>query len=177
MSGSAIESADFGTTGRSPVVFALARRRPVRPHTEQEVLAMDGGIEEMTSRDYEQVAALWEEVEMWPHVGEDRMWFERALARHPGCALVWREHGRVIGTAVGAWDGLRGWIYHLAVSPSRQGLGIGSRLLTAVEERLRARGVRQVNLMVCEKNGRAEALYRRSGYETSPVKTLRKRFV
>jgi ribosomal protein S18 acetylase RimI-like enzyme len=177
MSGSAIESANFGTTGRSPVVFLLARRRRVRPHIEQEVRAMDGGIGEMTSQDYEQVAALWEEVEMWPHVGEDRLWFERALARNPDCVLVWRENGRVIGTAVGAWDGLRGWIYHLAVTPSRQGQGIGTRLLAAVEARLRARGVQQINLMVYEKNGRAEALYRRAGYESSPVKMLRKRFV
>jgi ribosomal protein S18 acetylase RimI-like enzyme len=177
MSDSAIESANFGTTGRSPVVFLLARRRRVRPHRQQEVRAMDGGIEEMTSQDYEQVAALWEEVEMWPHVGEDRLWFERALARNPGCALVWRESGRITGTAVGAWDGLRGWIYHLAVTPSHQGHGIGTRLLAAVEERLRARGVQQINLMVYEKNARAEALYRRAGYESSPVKMLRKRFV
>ena len=138
---------------------------------------MDAGIEEMTSRDYEQVAALWEEVEMWPHVGEDRLWFERALARNPGCALVWREEGRVIGTVVGAWDGLRGWIYHLAVTPCRQGRGIGTQLLAAVEERLRACGVQQINLMVYEKNERAEALYLRAGYESSPVKMLRNRFV
>jgi ribosomal protein S18 acetylase RimI-like enzyme len=42
---------------------------------------------------------------------------------------------------------------------------------------LRARGVQQINLMVYEKNARAEALYRRAGYESSPVKMLRKRFV
>ncbi len=137
---------------------------------------MDGCLEEMASRDYEQVAALWEEVEMWPHVGEDRLWFERALARNPGCAVVWREDGRITGTAVGAWDGLRGWIYHLAVTPRRQGCGIGSALLAAAEERLHARGVQQINLMVYEQNGRAEALYLRAGYEHSPVKTLRKRF-
>ena len=35
---------------------------------------MHGVIDEMAVSDYEQVAAVWEEVEMWPHVGEDRAW-------------------------------------------------------------------------------------------------------
>ena len=138
---------------------------------------MEGVIDEMTPHDYEQVAALWEEVGMWPHVAEDRIWYENALTRNPGCALVWRDAGKILGTAVGAWDGLRGWIYHLAVTQSHQGEGIGSALLAAAEERLHARGVRQINLMVYEENPRAEALYLRSGYERSPVKTLRKRFL
>ncbi len=75
-----------------------------------------------------------------------------------------------------AWDGMRGWIYRLGVRPGHQGKGLGSALLAAAEARLRAQGVKQINLMVYEENTRAEALYLRSGYERSPVKTLRKRF-
>lgn len=130
----------------------------------------------MTNEDYAQVALLWEEVEMWPHAGEDRAWFEGVLARNPGTCLVWRERGRVIGTVIGAWDGLRGWIYHLAVTEARRRCGIGAALLKAAEERLRTGGVRQINLMVYERNAEAEAWYLRLGYERSPVKTIRKRF-
>lgn len=137
---------------------------------------MNDGIGVMTIADYEQVAALWEEVEMWPHVAEDREWFENALARNPTSSFVWREHGRVIGTAMGAWDGLRGWVYHLAVTKSCRGRGIGSKLLCAVEERLREIGARQINLMVHEENHHAEGLYLRRGYEPSPVNFMRKRF-
>jgi len=136
---------------------------------------MQGVIDEMTGEDFAQVAAVWEEVEMWPHVGEDRAWFARALARNPGCALVYRENGTVIGTVVGAWDGLRGWIYHLAVTKPRQGEGIGNALLAAAEARLWQLGVQQINLMVYEHNPRVEAFYLRLGYERSPAKVLRKR--
>ena len=136
---------------------------------------MQGVIDGMTVEDFPQVAAVWEEVEMWPHVGEDRVWFERALARNPGCALVYRESSKVIGTVVGAWDGLRGWIYHLAVVKPRQREGIGSALLAAAEARLWELGVQQINLMVYEHNPRAEAFYLRLGYERSPAKVLRKR--
>jgi ribosomal protein S18 acetylase RimI-like enzyme len=137
---------------------------------------MDDAIDVMTFEDYDQVAALWEEVEMWPHVGEDREWFEGALARNPTSSLVWREEGRVIGTVMGAWDGLRGWIYHLAVTKSHRGRGIGSALLTAAEERLRQVGAGQINLAVYEQNGKAQALYLRCGYELIGVKVMRKRF-
>jgi ribosomal protein S18 acetylase RimI-like enzyme len=136
---------------------------------------MHGVIDEMTVQDFARVAAVWEEVEMWPHVGEDRAWYERALARNPGGALVYRENGRIVGTVIAAWDGLRGWIYHLAVVKERQHCGVGSALLAAAEARLWSRGVQQINLMVYEHNPRAEAWYLRSGYERSPAKVLRKR--
>ena len=137
---------------------------------------MDGGVDVMAVGDFEEVAALWREVGMWPHEGEDRQWWEAALLRNPGCALVWREGGAVVGTVMGAWDGVRGWIYHLAVSPLRRGQGIGSKLLAAVEQRLQAAGVRQINLMVYE--GELDSLvgfYSRRGYEPAPVRVMRKR--
>ncbi len=137
---------------------------------------MKNGIDTMTTADLDEVSALWEEVGMWPHEGEDRAWLTAALARNPGSALVCRHEGRVIGTVIGAWDGLRGWIYHLAVTESRRREGIGAALLQAAESRLRDAGVRQINLMVYEENGTAEAFYLRRGYEHSPVKVVRKRF-
>jgi GNAT superfamily N-acetyltransferase len=136
---------------------------------------MDDGMTVMTMADADEVAALWEAVGMWPHVGEDRAWLEGALARNEGCALVWRDGGRVVGTVIGAWDGLRGWVYRLAVAEPHRGKGLGGALLAEVETRLWARGVRQINLMVYEENGSAEAFYLRRGYERSPVKVLRKR--
>jgi ribosomal protein S18 acetylase RimI-like enzyme len=136
---------------------------------------MTNHITEMTLEDFAEVANVWEEAELWPHVGEDRQWFEQALARNPGCALVWREEGAVLGTVIGAWDGLRGWIYHLAVLKAHRDRGIGRALLAAAEARLWEVGIRQINLMVYEENGFAESLYLRRGYERSPVKVLRRR--
>jgi ribosomal protein S18 acetylase RimI-like enzyme len=138
---------------------------------------MTAQVDNMTPADFEGVASVWEEAGLWPHTGEDRAWFEVALARNPNCSFVYREGGEIVGAVLGAWDGLRGWIYHLAVRKQHQGQGIGSALLAAAEERLHALGVRQINLMVYEENSLAESLYYRRGYERSPVKVLRKRFV
>jgi len=136
---------------------------------------MENGIDQMRVSDYDEVAALWEEVGMWPHAKEDRAWLAAALERNPTCALVWREQGRVIGTVIGAWDGLRGWIYHLAVTGPRRGRGIGTALLEAAEARLKELGVGQINLMVYEENAAAHAFYLARGYQRSPAKVVRKR--
>jgi len=139
-------------------------------------MANDDGICELNMADFRAIAALWREAKMWPHMGENRAWLEAALARNPGLFLVYKEKGRVIGTALGAWDGLRGWLYRLAVKKEHRGRGIGTRLLAEVEKRLRAAGVRQVNLMVWAGNGRARDFYLQRGYERSSALVLRKRF-
>ena len=137
---------------------------------------MKDGLDLMTLEDFDGVAAVWEEVGMWPHVGEDRAWFERALQRNPGCGLVWSEAGRIVGTVIAGWDGFRGSIFHLAVLETHRNRGLGSALLAAAEHKLKSLGVFQINIMVYEDNGFAESLYLRRGYERSPVKVLRKRF-
>ncbi|MDH4180136.1 MAG: GNAT family N-acetyltransferase, partial [Armatimonadota bacterium] len=85
---------------------------------------MKDGLDIMTLEDFDGVAAVWEEVEMWPHVGEDRAWYEAALARNPGCGFVWRHAGRVVGTVIAGWDGFRGSIFHLAVLETHRGRGL-----------------------------------------------------
>jgi ribosomal protein S18 acetylase RimI-like enzyme len=140
------------------------------------MITMHDGLDTMTLDDYEGVAALWEAVGMWPHVGEDRRWFAAALARKPDCGFVWRHGGRIVGTGIAGWDGFRGSIFHLAVHSDHRSRGLGSALLVAAERKLEDMGIFQINLMVSEENGFAEAFYYRRGYERSPAKVLRKRF-
>lgn len=54
----------------------------------------------------------------------------------------------------------------ICVGAERRGRGIGSRLLTAASALAAQRGDTHVQLSVVSSNPRAEALYRRSGFET-----------
>ena len=60
----------------------------------------------------------------------------------------------------------------LAIRADVRGTGVGSVLLTAVDELARARGKSAVILEVVDSNPRAAALYRRSGYVE--VRTVRR---
>jgi ribosomal protein S18 acetylase RimI-like enzyme len=70
-----------------------------------------------------------------------------------------------------AWVDLRrlgneslGVLWAVRVFPLLQGLGIGTRLIGAAEEELRARGARGVEISAERDNPRARALYERLGY-------------
>jgi ribosomal protein S18 acetylase RimI-like enzyme len=54
--------------------------------------------------------------------------------------LVASRGDRVVGAVALGWDGVRGWIYHLAVAPGDRRHGVGTALMRAAEQRLHARG-------------------------------------
>ncbi|MFL6126233.1 GNAT family N-acetyltransferase [Actinophytocola sp.] len=62
---------------------------------------------------------------------------------------------------------------HLEIHPDHRGQGIGTRLITAAERRLRMLGCREVALAVEVTNGRAARLYKRLGYEDWPHPAVR----
>lgn len=88
----------------------------------------------------------------------------KKLTRDPDLFLVAELQGAVMGVIMGAWDGRRGWLHHLAVAPSARRLGVASALVTEVEERLRAKGCLKVNLLMFDGNDGALALYEQLGY-------------
>jgi ribosomal protein S18 acetylase RimI-like enzyme len=62
-----------------------------------------------------------------------------------------------------------GRLYQLSTHPELRGLGIGTRVIGALEERIARRGVGAAWLGVEVSNDRAHALYRRLGYEPFAV--------
>lgn len=88
----------------------------------------------------------------------------KKLERDPDLFLIAEEEDQVVGVIMGAWDGRRGWIHHLAVLANNRKQGIGSALLNEVESRLKAKGCLKVNLIVHKENTAAQGLYRRLGY-------------
>jgi ribosomal protein S18 acetylase RimI-like enzyme len=72
---------------------------------------------------------------------------------------------QIAGAVMAGYDGVRGWIYHLAVAPELRRRGLGAQLVRAAEERLRALGCPKVDLQVRASNREVVAFYRRLGYE------------
>jgi ribosomal protein S18 acetylase RimI-like enzyme len=57
-----------------------------------------------------------------------------------------------------------GWLQHLEVHAALQSCGVGTLLVQAAEQRIRARGLPRAGLKVEERNPRARELYERLGY-------------
>jgi ribosomal protein S18 acetylase RimI-like enzyme len=91
-----------------------------------------------------------------------------ALVEHdPGALLVAEVSGEVIGTLVAAWDGWRGNLYRLAVSPAHRRGGVARALVEAGERRLRERGARRISALVAD-DPEAVAFWEAAGYRRDP---------
>jgi hypothetical protein len=90
---------------------------------------------------------------------------ERKQAVQPELFLVAAVEGAVVGTAMGGYDGHRGWVYLVAVDPHRRRQGIGRALMRAAEERLARLGCAKLNLQVRASNAEVVTFYRRLGYD------------
>jgi ribosomal protein S18 acetylase RimI-like enzyme len=115
--------------------------------------------------DLDHARALWERTAMWlrPSDGPEQMTL--LLERCPDLQLVARDpQGLLIGTAMGGWDGRRGYIYHLAVEPAWQRHGVGAALMDELEARLRAKGALKAKLQILVGNDVSRAFFRARGY-------------
>jgi ribosomal protein S18 acetylase RimI-like enzyme len=84
--------------------------------------------------------------------------------RNPALFLVALDERGLAATALGGWDGRRGWLYHVAVRPDHRRRGLGARLVRTIEERLRERGCPKVNLIVWDDNTAAMGFWEANGY-------------
>jgi ribosomal protein S18 acetylase RimI-like enzyme len=122
-----------------------------------------------------------EAIALWHEVGLTRPWndpvadLERALAGASSTVLAAIDGEELVGTVMVGHDGHRGWLYYLAVHPSRRGEGIGRELVATCETWLRARRVPKLQLMVRETNAEAIGFYGALGYERSAVVVLGRR--
>ena len=110
--------------------------------------------------------ALWEAVG-FRTVGDDDEGLRLFAKRNPGTFLVAHQADVIVGSAMGGWDGRRGWIYHVATSPEVRRSGLATRLITEVETRLAGVGARRVDLLVREGNDSGAAFWRSLGYEAT----------
>ena len=114
--------------------------------------------------DGDRLRALWIEVG-FRLIGDDEDGLARFVARNPNSFLVAESGDEIVASAMGAWDGRRGWIYHVATAPSFRRLGLGSQLVERVEAVLRDQGCPRCLVIVERANEPALAFWRGLGYE------------
>src|ERR1700728_2209722 len=128
-------------------------------------------IQAATPTDAAAVLALWVEAETHPSTTDDLESVERLLAHDPGALLIAVADGMVVGSVIAGWDGWRGSIYRLAVSPAHRRLGIGRALVGAAERRLEGLGARRLQPAVVSGDDQAMAFWQASGWAEQRQRT------
>jgi ribosomal protein S18 acetylase RimI-like enzyme len=81
----------------------------------------------------------------------------------------------VVASVMAGYEGHRGWVNYLAVSPRFRGKGFGRALMQHVEKALTERGCPKLNLQVRRSNREAVDFYRHLGYAEDESVSLGKR--
>lgn len=115
--------------------------------------------------DFEQIFSLWEKAGLSLASKQIEFYdFQNILKLKSSSCFVLTDKQDIVGCILGTFNGRRGWIYHLAVHPSYQHLGLGSLLLNAVEKELKKKGAHKINLGVTFTNLKVIPFYEKSGF-------------
>lgn len=122
-------------------------------------------IREFQLADYEKVVELWRAAGIVLRPGDEREGIELKLQRDPDLFLVAEEDQQILGVVLGAWDGRRGWINHLAVRSDHRRSGIGKSLVKELERRLAGKGALKVNAQIYKSNRVSVEFFKSLNYE------------
>lgn len=125
--------------------------------------------------DGEAVIQLWNDCGLVVPWNDPQRDIQRKLEVQADMFLVGCSEAQIISTIMAGYDGHRGWINYLAVHPSYQRTGVGSRMVQEAERRLRAAGCPKLNLQVRSANIGVIQFYQRLGYKVDDVVSLGKR--
>ena len=126
--------------------------------------------------DEERVVRLWREVfPDAPAWNEPTSVIAHKLKVQRELFFVAVDGDEIVGTTVGGYDGFRGWVYAVAVSPRHRRKGIGTALMRSVEDGLKDMGCPKLNLQVRGTNRAAAGFYDRLGYSVEDRVSMGKR--
>ncbi len=134
-------------------------------------------IRAFAAADTEAVVSLWRECELTKPWNDPYKDIARKLGVQSELFLVAVVDETIAGTVMAGYDGHRGWINYLAVSPARRRLGIGRALVAHVERDLQSKGCPKINLQIRETNTSVISFYRSIGYSPDPVVSMGRRLI
>ncbi len=118
-------------------------------------------IREYLPADYSKVYKIWKACQLSLGLSDCFEEVERVRLLHPALFLVLENENGIIGTVMGSFDGRRGYVHHLAVSPEHQQNGYGRLLMEELESRYHKMGVVKIHLFVEKRNDVVVNYYKR----------------
>ena len=122
-------------------------------------------IRKYEKKDKDKVVQLWNTVfpDDPPHNDPSKV-IDAKIAVQKELFFVAESDNQIIGTVMAGYDGHRGWLYSIAVTPENRRKGIGSHLVKYAVNALQEIGCVKVNLQVRATNTQVVAFYESLGF-------------
>jgi ribosomal protein S18 acetylase RimI-like enzyme len=125
--------------------------------------------------DRDDVIRLWRDCGLVVPQNDPGKDIARKLKVNPEWFLVGELDSRIVASCMAGYEGHRGWINYLAVSPEHRRRGLARQIMAEAERLLRAAGCPKINLQIRSANMDVIAFYRSIGFVIDDVVSLRKR--
>jgi ribosomal protein S18 acetylase RimI-like enzyme len=132
-------------------------------------------IRRFHTNDTEDVIELWSKCGLVAPQNSPEHDIERKLKVNPEWFLVGELDGGIIATCMVGYEGHRGWINYLAVSPKYRRQGFATRLMQEAESILKDAGCPKINLQIRSSNKDVIAFYAAIGFKMDDVFSMGKR--
>jgi ribosomal protein S18 acetylase RimI-like enzyme len=134
-------------------------------------------IRPFQSDDCDSVVELWERCGLLRPANDPFEDIARKQKVGGDLFLVGLSEGKIVAAVMAGYEGHRGWLNYLAVSPSHRKRGYGRQMVREAERRLSAEGCPKVNLQIRVTNSEAVQFYSAIGYTQDNVLSFGKRIV
>lgn len=127
--------------------------------------------------DEKEVISLWEECDLTRSWNNPVLDIQRKLKLRDSLFLVGQLENRIIASVMGGYDGHRGWMNYLAVSPVHRRKGYAAMLIDCLEQKLVAAGCPKLNLQIRTDNIKVQEFYKSVGFTEDAVVSMGKRLI
>jgi len=114
----------------------------------------------ITINDYLKLIKFWKENYFVSDM-DSAEYFSIFLDKNPSLSILIEEDGEIIGSALGSYDGRRGYLQKVVTRESLRGRGIGKQMVDEIVKRLKRVGAVYIPISV-EKNN--IAFYEKCGF-------------
>jgi len=134
-------------------------------------------VRQFKAQDTDQVIALWQECELTRPWNNPLLDIERKQQQDDSLFLVGELDNQLMASVMGGYDGHRGWMYYLAVSPKHRRCGYARELISHLEQKLIALGCPKLNLQIRTDNIAVQEFYHEIGFTEDATVSMGKRLI
>jgi ribosomal protein S18 acetylase RimI-like enzyme len=127
------------------------------------------------NEDEQEVIDLWFACRLVVPANNPERDIERKLRFNPELFLVGDLDQQIVATCMAGYEGHRGWINYLAVSPDHRRQGFATMMMKAAGKRLKSVGCPKINIQIRATNKTVIAFYESVGFTNDDVLSMGKR--
>jgi ribosomal protein S18 acetylase RimI-like enzyme len=122
--------------------------------------------------DEEQLVKLWHDCCLVVPQNDPQRDIRLKLQVQPELLLVGTIDSQIVASVMAGYEGHRGWLNYLAVSPEYQRQGIGRTMVETAVSKLKQLGCPKINLQIRRSNTQVVEFYKRLGFAIDDVVSM-----